>query len=223
MAATPELYPASLLQALQRAQELGFIGEGPLEDHIAHAAGFAEAAIASGHGLPGRILDLGSGGGLPGLVLAHLWPAAAIVLLDSMERRTKLLAQAVAASGLQPRVEVIRERAEVAGRNVRLRGSFELVVARSFGPPPVAAECGAPFLQAGGLLVVSEPPPSPDTGEVTRPKQPERWPDAALEQLGLRPLRRAEDRFGYQLLVQEQPCPARFPRRTGVPAKRPLY
>ncbi len=212
-----------LLQALQRAQQLGFIGEGPLQDHVAHAAGFAEAA-ASGHGVPARVLDLGSGGGLPGLVLAHLWPTAGIVLLDSMQRRAELLAEAVTACGLHPRVAVIRERAEVAGRDERLRAAFDLVVARSFGPPAVAAECGAPFLQVGGLLVVSEPPsPSVGAGQPAPPQQPERWPATALEQLGLRPLGRAGGRFGYQLLMQERPCPPRFPRRTGVPAKRPLY
>ena len=100
----------------------------------------------------------------------------------------------------------------------------DLVVARSFGPPAVTAECGAPFLKAGGLLVVSEPPvsvgsPSGDQGSV----QPERWPGAALEQLGLRPVQLVGEPFAYQLLVQQRLCPTRFPRRTGVPTKRPLY
>lgn len=157
-------------------------------------------------------------------MLAHLWPASELVLLDSMQRRTEVLAEAVAACGLEQRVLVVRERAEVAGRDERLRACFDLVVARSFGPPAVTAECGAPFLKAGGLLVVSEPPasagsPSGDQGSV----QPERWPGAALEQLGLCPVQLVGEPFAYQLLVQQRLCPTRFPRRTGVPTKRPLY
>jgi 16S rRNA (guanine527-N7)-methyltransferase len=115
------------------------------------------------------------------------------------------------------RVRVLTERAEVAGHTDGLRRSFTLVVARSFGSPPVTAECAAPFLRRGGLLVVSEPPAiSVDDGDP-------RWPEEPLASVGLEPLELRRDTFGYQLLRQIADCPERFARRVGVPTKRPLY
>ena len=94
--------------------------------------------------------------------------------------------------------------------------SFEVVVARSFGAPAVTAECSAPFLATGGIIVVSEPP---DTN------QGERWPVEGLGELGLRPAGsfRFRDRFSYQILEKIAETPERYPRRVGIPAKRPLF
>jgi 16S rRNA (guanine527-N7)-methyltransferase len=90
------------------------------------------------------------------------------------------------------------------------------VTARSFGRPAVVAECAAPLLKPGGWLVVSEPPAA------DRPETP-RWPAVALGQFGLVPEEQAREGFEYQVLRQHEACPDRFPRRTGVPAKRPLF
>jgi len=221
--------PPSLIEALRQAREWGFLGEGPLAVHIAHAQGFADAADSAmtGGALPGQTvttdpgagpwMDLGSGGGIPGLVLAHRWPNRDGVLLDSSERRTRFLAQVVEEQGWGNRVRVVTLRAEVAGRTEGLRGTFSLVVARSFGPPPVTAECAAPFLRPGGTLIVSEPPAT-GSDDVD-----DRWPREALAGVGLEPLAVRRDPFGYVILRQSAPCPERFPRRVGVPAKRPLY
>jgi 16S rRNA (guanine527-N7)-methyltransferase len=90
-------------------------------------------------------------------------------------------------------------------------------VARSFGAPPVTAECAAPFLQLGGVLIVSEPPvASGDSDEL-------RWPEEGLAVVGLEPESLWRDSFGYRVLRQSQNCPDRFPRRVGVAAKRPIY
>lgn len=167
---------------------------------------------------PGTWLDLGSGGGLPGLVLAWHWSRSRAVLLDANLRRTDALQRAVAALDWAGRVRVLRARAEVAGREPEWRRSQQVVVVRSFGPSAVVAECAAPFLEAGGHLVVSEPPARGDVSG-----HPDRWPAPALSELGLRPLHFSQGDFGYQVLVQTHPCPDRFPRRTGVPAKRPLF
>jgi 16S rRNA (guanine527-N7)-methyltransferase len=221
--------PPSLTAALLQAREWGFLGDGPLDVHLAHAHGFADAAQSTavdslgpstgGHREEGPWLDLGSGGGIPGLVLAHRWPDREAVLLDSNERRARFLIEVVESQGWSDRVRVVTQRAELAGRDGALRGSFVLVVARSFGPPPVTAECAAPFLQIGGHLIVSEPPdPDPfgSSGDV-------RWPAEGLSDLGLEPLTRWRGEFGYRILRQSQQCPDRFPRRVGVPVKRPLY
>lgn len=202
---------ADLDTVLEEAKELGFLGPGPVADHIEHAAGFVQA-VGTGH--PGRVVDLGSGGGIPGLVVAAAWPAATIYLLDCNERRALFLARAASLLGLADRVVIGHARAEDAGRDPAWRAQADLVLARSFGPPSVTAECAAPLLQVEGRLIVSEPP-----GEVVA-----RWPDDELSQLGLRPVGRFEQAFSrFQVLRQERLCPDGYPRRVGVPAKRPLF
>jgi 16S rRNA (guanine527-N7)-methyltransferase len=103
-------------------------------------------------------------------------------------------------------MRVAGARAEVLGRQPGERGRHQAVVARGFGPPPVTAECGAPFLEVGGRLLTSEPPDE-------RP-----WPEAPLGALGLVVAGR---RAGVMVLEQARPCPERFPRR--APAKHPLF
>jgi 16S rRNA (guanine527-N7)-methyltransferase len=186
--------------------------------HVAHALGFAEAAEAFGSA-DGSWLDLGSGGGIPGLILAHHWPDRPAILLDSNERRAQFLLEVVAGLGWEDRVQVIMERAEVAGRQVGLRGALSLVVARSFGAPPVTAECAAPFLRTGAALIVSDPPSTGSSGDLTDA----RWPPEGLALVGLERVGARRSIFGYQVLRQARECPDRFPRRVGVPAKRPLY
>ncbi len=202
----------SRLQAvLEEARELGFLGPGPVDGHIEHAKGFLQAAGAE---VPSRVIDLGSGAGLPGLILALAWPAVPIVLLDSSERKTLFLARAAEELEISSHVVVARARAEEAGRDPDWRGRADLVVARSFGAPAVTAECAAPLLEVGGRLIVSEPP---DEGA-------SRWPVEGLKRLGLRPAGRFEQAFcRFQILRQESPCPEDFPRRVGVPEKRPLF
>jgi 16S rRNA (guanine527-N7)-methyltransferase len=195
---------------------------------VEHALGFMAAReIAGQPAPPSAAVDLGSGGGIPGLVLAALWPQTQIVLLDANRRRCAALRRAVQANAWEGRVKVAEVRAEVAGHDPTLRASADLVVARSFGPPPVVAECAAPLLKEGGLLVVSEPPLSGDSVGDDRPEavvgHADRWPHGPLGQLGLEPDAFYVDRSGYQVLRQVSLCPARFPRRVGVPAKRPLY
>lgn len=200
--------PSRFVEVLARARDLGFLGPGPVEAHIAHAEGFAAAFAVP----PGRVADLGSGGGVPGLVLAVLWPGARVVLVDASERRTEFLREAVDGLALGERVRVVRARAEAVGREDGHRCAYDAVVARGFGPPAVTAECAAPLLVVGGALVVSEPPEE-------RP----RWDDAGLAELGMVLGERVEAGANYQVVRQERACPDRYPRRVGVPAKRPLW
>jgi 16S rRNA (guanine527-N7)-methyltransferase len=207
----------ALFEVLGEARDLGLLGPGPLDPQVAHARGFARAVAdsptAPHH--PGRVLDLGSGGGLPGLVLAFAWPGTRFTLLDAGRRRVAFLERAVERCGLDGRVTVVLGRAEEVGRDPEHRGAYDLVVARSFGPPAVTAECAAPFLRVGGALVVSDRPGEEAPGE--------RWrgPDLAALGMGEPVAVRAE--FGFLVVAQELPCPGRFPRRVGVPAKRPLF
>jgi 16S rRNA (guanine527-N7)-methyltransferase len=202
---------ASLIRVLERSRELGFLGPGPVEFHVEHARAFV-GLVSAGR----RVLDLGSGGGLPGLVLLHACPQLErLVLLDAMERRGDFLRWAVAELRAPSTVQVVTSRAEPAARTTDLRGQFDIVVARSFGRPAVTAECSVGFLEGPGARLLVSEPPEPDVG---------RWPDAGLTTLGLRAEQRHEGAAGtiQELVLVEHPSDA-WPRRDGVPAKRPLF
>lgn len=203
----------TLLEILRRAQDLGMFGPGAVEAQLAHAEVFVELAVADAGEPPWPFLDLGSGGGLPGLVLAQRAGARG-VLLDAQHRRAEFLTEALADLGLDDRIAVVVDRAEDAARDPRHRGRYGLVTARSFGAPAVTAECAVGFLRAGGRLAVSEPPGG----------DPPRWSTPALETLGLSPPRFAH-RAGASVALLDHPGePApRWPRRPGIPSKRPLW
>ena len=195
---------------LTRAQRLGFLGPGPVEEHIEHARRLAGLIGPA----PASFLDLGAGAGVPGLVLAGEWPAAHGVLLDSGRRRGAHLRAACAELGLAGRVAVVVARAEEAARREEWRGRFACVVARGFGAAAVTAECGVGFLAPGGELVVSEPPGG----------DPGRWDEAGLAQLGLTgPEIAVDEGVSVARLRRRGPLDERWPRRTGVPARRPLW
>jgi 16S rRNA (guanine527-N7)-methyltransferase len=201
-----------LLQVLEEARELGILGPGPVERQYEHAVDLARVVGA----FDGQVLDLGSGGGLPGLVLFEQWHGATGVLLDAQRRRCEFLDRAVSALDLEPRVTVECGRAEVLARNERLRGRFDLVVARSFGAPAVTAECAVGFLRPGGMLVVTEPPEGREAAE--------RWDEAGLARLGLTaPTLLREGETGAVRFELSAPVEDTWPRRNGVPGKRPLW
>ena len=207
----PDRDPGVLLDILENARELGLLGPGPVARQLEHARDLA-TAIGS---FDGRLLDLGSGGGLPGLVLFDQWDGVTGVLLDAQRRRCEFLTRAVTSLDLGARVSVECGRAEVLARQGHLRASFDLVVARSFGPPAVTAECAVGFLRAGGELVVTEPPDS----DVT-----ERWAPSGLAELGfgVPASMRAGETGAIRIRLTGTPDD-RWPRRDGVPTKRPLW
>jgi 16S rRNA (guanine527-N7)-methyltransferase len=211
--------PEALQDVLVAARDAGFLGPGPIDRHLRHAEGFVTLARMEAEGKSPRMLDLGSGGGLPGLVVAGAWSEATMVLLEANERRAQFLERAVVACDLQRRVSVVHQRAEICGRDPLHRATFDGVVVRSFGTPAVVAECAAPLLRVGGWLIVSEPPSEGETDI----DEPGRWPADLLEPLGLVPAESVRTEFGYQILRQVVLCPDRFPRRNGVPTKKPLF
>ncbi len=147
-------------------------------------------------------------------MLAAQLPATAFVVLDGrMERATALL-RSVAELGLSTRVTVLGERAELAAHRSELRFAFDVVVARAFGRPAVTAECGAGFLVTGGALVVSDPPEGATH---------ERWPQERLAKLGLVVETPVPTHWHFTLLRSVAALETRYPRRVGVPAKRPLF
>lgn len=163
-----------VLRVLAEARTLGFLGPGDLAVHVGQAVAFANA-LRRRCQTQLRVLDLGSGGGVPGLVLASWFPCIRWVLLDVQRRRTSFLTRAVAELGWAERVAVVHREATEAGRDPQLRGRFSAVTSRSFGPPARSAECGVPFLMDGGWLLVADSPA----------QRSERWPAEGLALLGL--------------------------------------
>jgi 16S rRNA (guanine527-N7)-methyltransferase len=211
MSSSPPSEDPVLGALLARSRELGFLGPGDPMFHVEHGRGFAELL-----GDAGTVLDLGSGGGVPGLVIAAVSAERRLLLVDGMQKRCRFLDTAASELAPDGRVGVACGRAEDLAHDVQRRGRFDAVTSRSFGPPAVTAECAAAFLRVGGLLVVSEPPVDDDTSS--------RWDGDGLAELGLSDEgRRVRRGFGFRILRQVAPCPERYPRRSGVPSKRPLF
>lgn len=202
---------SELLEVLERAQRQGFIGPGSLRPHITHAGLFVAALEQDAQ--PGLVVDLGSGGGLPALPAALRCPDRTFLLVESQQRRADHLRWAVEVLGLTDRVAVAHGRAEAVVADHRAEAAA--VLARAFGPPATTAECAAPFLQRGGVLIVSEPPGASD---------PTRWDAAALAEWGqtVGP-RRASPAGAVQLIIQHHEAPATLPRRVGAAAKHPKF
>lgn len=209
--APPRGPESSLVAILEESRALGFLGPGPVEGHLPHSLAFAAAVEDP----PARAVDLGAGGGLPGLVLAALiWPDTHWVFVEAQQKRGVFLTEAVSDLGLEHRVDVLIERAEVVGRDEAHRGQYDLVVARSFGRPAVVAECATPLLRVGGSLVVSEPPAGSEG----------RWSAEGLTELGFGAVvPSVADGNHLVRCPLASPTPDRYPRRVGQPTKRPLF
>lgn len=199
-----------LVRVLNEARDLGFLGPGPVEPHIEQAKAYLPALPRLGRG--GTIMDLGTGGGVPGLPLAYWRQDLNWLLVDAMAKRMAFVRRAVVELGIG--AEVVEGRAEDLARQPAYAHQIDVVVARSLAAPAVAAEYVAPFLKAGGKGVIAEPPGG----------APDRWSAAGLAELGMRTGHALyAPSATLQILEQVSECPAKFPRRVGVAAKRPLF
>ena len=199
---------------LEKSQKLNFLGNPPIDDHIRNAMGFAQVI----HGFieenqKGKIYDLGSGGGVPALVLIEELKEWEFVLIERKEKRANFLFEAINALNASERVKIICDEAENVARDEKFSFEADFVTARSFGPPAITAECACRLLKLNGLLVVSEPPGNTD-----------RWMQVKLSLTGLNSVENLK--FGdsnFQVLQQSQYPLDNLPRRAGVTRKRPLW
>jgi 16S rRNA (guanine527-N7)-methyltransferase len=140
-----------LCYMLERGKTCNLSGIKTLEEarvrHGEDCAALLGAASFSGK----RVLDIGSGAGLPGLVIRLLEPGARVTLLEATAKKASFLRDCKDYLGL-PDVEVVCARAEACARGP-LRGSFDIVTARGVAALPVLSELCLPFLRVGGLLL----------------------------------------------------------------------
>jgi 16S rRNA (guanine527-N7)-methyltransferase len=142
-----------LVAIFEEARRAGLLGPQLVAEQMAHSRALTAQLPPAAE----RIADLGSGAGLPGLVVAAERPFAHLTLVEVAERRADHLRRAVRRLGWTDRVEVAAEPAERVGRMTSHRGAFDAVVARSCAPPAVVAELAAPLLRKAGALVVASP------------------------------------------------------------------
>jgi 16S rRNA (guanine527-N7)-methyltransferase len=162
---------------------------------------------------PGRVIDVGSGTGVPGMVFALADPGRPVTLLEANGRKAAALRAMADELGLA-NVEVVAARAEAAGREERHRDAYAVAVCRALAPPPVAAELCLPFVRAAGLLVMWTA--AADLDAVDRVAQ-------ALGAAVERTLPYGDHPHRQLVAIRKQMAtPDRFPRRDGMAAKRPL-
>jgi 16S rRNA (guanine527-N7)-methyltransferase len=157
----------------------------------------------------GPLVDVGSGGGSPGLPLAWARPDLDVVLVESSRRKCEFLERV---AGDFPNVSVVRARAEEHGRGAG-RDAYATAVARALAPPQVAAEWCLPLVRPGGVLVLYAGEQSlglDRVAEAIGATGPEEVAVAGSTRRRLLVFRKVE------------PTPERFPRRTGAARKRPL-
>jgi 16S rRNA (guanine527-N7)-methyltransferase len=169
---------------------------------------------------PLRVIDIGTGGGFPGLAAAIALPAARLTLVDSVGRKLEAVRAMAAAIGLADRVSLRCERAERSGHQRACRGQHDLALARAVAAAPVVAEYLVPLLAPEGraLLYRGQWSP-PDQDSLERAIGPLRATISRQEQREL-PAGR-----GTRTLIELRPsgaCPRTYPRAVGIPAKQPL-
>ena len=162
------------------------------------------------------VVDVGSGGGLPGLPLKISRPDLELTLIEADQTKAAFLVQACAKLGLTG-VDVVALRAEDAGHDSRYRERFDVAVARALAPLPVLVELSLPLVRVGGGLLAQK-----TLAESVGPAH------RAIELLGGRLVEVAEARSaaretGTVVVIEKiTPTPERYPRRAGIPSRKPL-
>ena len=166
-----------------------------------------------------RVIDVGSGAGFPGLPLKIACPGVCLTLLEATGKKAEFLTEVVSRLGLTD-VTVLNARAEQAGHDPAHREAYDLAVARALAALPVLAELTLPFVRPGGLVIAQK-------GE--DPVAEVETAQAAFQTLGGRlrhvlPVSVPGLAAARHLVVIEKVAatPDGYPRRSGVPAKRPL-
>ncbi len=208
-----EVTEQTLQKILKTAVQEGYLTSSVGANGLLHSQGFLEFKPKVELFLTPQTtaVDLGTGGGLPGLVLSILTNCQWI-FVDRGKRRCQFLKWAINELDLMAKVTVIEEDAANFA-HCAYRNKVKLVTARSFASPAVTAECSAPLLVPGGYLVVSEPPGNEN-----------RWPSSGLSQLGLK----KDRRWQYELATFQSLClinssEDKFPRRFSRIENSPLF
>ena len=162
-----------------------------------------------------RVVDVGAGAGFPGVALKLAMPSLRLTLIEATAKKAEFLRWLAGDLALDG-VEVLTGRAEMLAHDAELREAFDVATARALGPLTVVLELTLPFVRAGGVLLAQRGSEGAAEAEAA---------GAAAEALG-GAIREAHAIDGGERCVvvvdKRTPTPERYPRRVGVPAKRPL-
>jgi 16S rRNA (guanine527-N7)-methyltransferase len=192
----------------------------PLDVYLKHFFDSLTVSIVPQFRTEGTIMDVGAGAGFPSLPLRIAWPHVSVTILDSLQKRISFLETLVKQLGLENSVQAIHGRAEECGQQRQYREQFDQVTARAVARLPVLAEYCLPFVKVGGMFFALKGPDAEI--EVKEGK-------SAVHQLGGRiqdivPLELPNDAGKRYIVCIEkiQPTAKQFPRKPGIPQKRPL-
>lgn len=207
-----------MLQTANRSFNLTRIPDDPAE---AVDRNYLDCIAPIAHGWPvgaRTAIDVGSGAGFPGIPLAIALSQVHFVLLDALDKRVKFLQSAVDALGLN--AEAVHLRAEDAARRPEFREQFDIALARAVAPLNVLAEYLLPFVRTGGQMLALKGPDAEN--ELTQA-------GAAIALLGggtgyIEPVSIPGRDWSHRLVAVEKqsPTPEKYPRRAGMPEKKPL-
>jgi 16S rRNA (guanine527-N7)-methyltransferase len=165
------------------------------------------------------VIDVGSGGGLPGIPLAVARPDLTVTLLESTGKKATFLRRCVAETPL-PNVKVVQERAEIAGQDRAHRQAYSAVVCRAIGPMREVLEYTLPLAKLGGVVLAMKGPKA--EAELDEAAD-------ALDTLGAGEIQVFDaypEGFDQNTVgvsvTKERPTPKAYPRRPGVPRQSPL-
>lgn len=177
------------------------------------------AALALGGAPSGKVIDVGSGAGFPGLPLKILYPKVELTLVEATQKKARFLEAAVEALGLAE-ASVVAERAERLGQDPAYREAFDVVLARALAPLPVLAELTLPLCRRGGLVVAYKSPGV--EGEVGEARRAIRVLGGGAPRAVEVPAAVTGDPRVLVTIEKRGPTPRKYPRRPGLPAKQPL-
>lgn len=184
-------------------------------DSLTALAGFPEAT--SGKTL--RIIDVGSGAGLPGLPLRIVRPDICLVLMEVTAKKAEFLQHIIDILKLGD-VEVVNERAETAAHDSNYREQFDVVVTRALAPLTTLAELTLPFAAVGGrVIALKKGDISDEIASAARAIETLGGEKAEVVDIRLDEL---PDKRCLVSIAKVAPTPPSYPRRPGIPAKRPL-
>ncbi len=164
------------------------------------------------------IADLGTGAGFPGIPLRIMLPDIRLTLIDSLRKRIGFLEAAAGELGLTG-IRMIHARAEDAGRDPSLRGSFDAVIARAVAPLPVLCEYCLPLVRTGGFFAAMKSDIREEREAAAHAIAVLGGTEEALHEYSLP----GSDLYRTLLIVRKTGAtPAGYPRKAGKPEKEPL-
>ena len=166
----------------------------------------------------GRVLDLGTGAGFPGVPLAILRPDMYVVLVDSIQKKLTFIEDACRELGIR-NVKCVHIRAEEGGRRRKTRESFDVVTARAVKAMPVISEWAMPFFKVGGVFCAMKGPGAEE--ELQQAGRILRELHGTLEETKELTLP-AGDKRVILYIRKTAPCPKTYPRKVGIAEKKPI-